>query len=53
VSSFQRVLILRFLSGGSKDVDANGETVRLLRSQLRNLAGHTDAPDVGRDLLEV
>lgn len=36
VSSFQRVLILGFLSGGSKEVDANSETVRLLRSQLRN-----------------
>jgi hypothetical protein len=36
VSSFQRVLILGFLSGGSKDVDTNSETVRLLRSQLRN-----------------
>ncbi|MEO6221721.1 MAG: hypothetical protein ABIP90_00625 [Vicinamibacterales bacterium] len=35
VSSFQRVLILGFLSGGSKDVDPNTETVRLLRSQLR------------------
>lgn len=36
VSAFQRVLILGFVSGGSKDVDANSETVRLLRSQLRN-----------------
>ncbi len=35
VSSFQRVLILGFLGGGSKDVDPNSETVRLLRSQLR------------------
>lgn len=35
VSSFQRVLILGFLSGGSKEVDPNTETVRLLRSQLR------------------
>ena len=35
VSSFQRVLILGFLGGGSKDVDPNTETVRLLRSQLR------------------
>lgn len=35
VSSFQRVLVLGFLSGGSKDVDVNSETVRLLRSQLR------------------
>ncbi len=32
---FQRVLILGFISGGSKDVDVNSETVRLLRSQLR------------------
>lgn len=36
VSSFQRVLILGFLAGGSKDVDPNTETVRLLRSQLRS-----------------
>lgn len=35
VSSFQRVLIFGFLAGGSKDVDPNTETVRLLRSQLR------------------
>jgi hypothetical protein len=36
VSAFQRVLVLGFVSGGSKEVDANSETVRLLRSQLRN-----------------
>ena len=35
VSSFQRVLVVGFIGGGSKDVDANMETVRLLRSQLR------------------
>lgn len=35
VSSFQRVLVVGFVGGGSKDVDANMETVRLLRSQLR------------------
>jgi hypothetical protein len=34
-SPFQRVLVLGFLSGGSKEVDVNSETVRLLRSQLR------------------
>src|SRR5882757_2909209 len=34
-SPFQRVLVLGFLSGGTKDVDVNSETVRLLRSQLR------------------
>jgi hypothetical protein len=32
---FQRVLVLGFVSGGTKDVDVNAETVRLLRSQLR------------------
>ena len=35
ISSFQRVLIAGFVTGGSEDVDANLETVRLLRSQLR------------------
>ena len=35
VSAFQRVLIAGFVTGGSEDVDANQETVRLLRSQLR------------------
>ena len=34
-SPFQRVLVLGFLSGGTRDVDVNSETVRLLRSQLR------------------
>ena len=36
VSAFQRVLIAGFVAGGSDDVDANQETVRLLRSQLRS-----------------
>ena len=35
VSAFQRVLVVGFVGGGSRDVDANMETVRLLRSQLR------------------
>jgi len=35
VTPFQRVLVAGFISGGSEDVDANQETVRLLRSQLR------------------
>jgi hypothetical protein len=35
VSPFQRVLVVGFVSGGTDDVDANMETVRLLRSQLR------------------
>jgi hypothetical protein len=35
VSPFQRVHVVGFIAGGSDDVDANLETVRLLRSQLR------------------
>jgi hypothetical protein len=35
VTPFQRVLVVGFVAGGSDDVDANQETVRLLRSQLR------------------
>ncbi len=35
VTAFQRVLVAGFVAGGSEDVDANQETVRLLRSQLR------------------
>ena len=35
VTPFQRVLVAGFIAGGSEEVDANTETVRLLRSQLR------------------
>ena len=35
VTPFQRVLVAGFVTGGTEDVDANQETVRLLRSQLR------------------
>jgi hypothetical protein len=35
VSEFQRVLVAGFVAGGTDEVDANQETVRLLRSQLR------------------
>jgi len=35
VSAFNRVLVAGFIAGGTDDVDANLETVRLLRSQLR------------------
>jgi hypothetical protein len=34
-AAFQRVLVLGFISGGSNEIDANAETARLLRSQLR------------------
>jgi len=36
VSPFSRVLVAGFIGGGTDDVDANLETVRLLRSQLRS-----------------
>ena len=36
VTPFSRVLVAGFIGGGSDDVDANLETVRLLRSQLRS-----------------
>jgi hypothetical protein len=35
IGAFQRVLVAGFIAGGSEEVDANLETVRLLRSQLR------------------
>jgi hypothetical protein len=35
IAAFQRVLVAGFIAGGSEEVDANLETVRLLRSQLR------------------
>jgi hypothetical protein len=36
ISAFSRVLVVGFVAGGSDAVDANLETVRLLRSQLRS-----------------
>ena len=36
VSAFSRVLVAGFVAGGLEDIDVNRETVRLLRSQLRN-----------------
>lgn len=35
ISQFQRVFVAGFVAGGNDDVDGNLETVRLLRSQLR------------------
>ena len=35
ISPFQRVLVAGFVAGGNEDIDGNLETVRLLRSQLR------------------
>ena len=36
ISGFSRILITGFVAGGSDELDANLETARLLRSQLRN-----------------
>jgi hypothetical protein len=36
VTRFQRVLVAGFLAGGTRTIDPNTETARLLRSQLRN-----------------
>jgi hypothetical protein len=36
VSPFSRVLVAGFITGGSKSIDPNSETARLLRSQLRS-----------------
>lgn len=46
VSPFSRVLVAGFVSGGMDDVEANEETVRVLRSQLRRRSdlGVVDAP---------
>jgi hypothetical protein len=35
-TSYQRVLVAGFLGGGTKAIDTNSETARLLRSQLRS-----------------
>jgi hypothetical protein len=35
VTPFQRVLVAGFIAGGSRSIDPNTETARLLRSQLR------------------
>ena len=36
VSSFQRILVAGFMTGGTNEVDTNLETARLLKSQLRS-----------------
>jgi hypothetical protein len=36
VSNFQRILVAGFVGGGTRTIDTNTETTRLLRSQLRS-----------------
>ena len=50
VSSFQRILVAGFVAGGSNDVDANVETARLLRSQLR---GNSQLQVIDADVIEL
>lgn len=50
VSPFQRVLIYGFLAGGSKAIDANTETARLLKSQLR---GKQDLKVIDADVVSL
>src|SRR5881394_437208 len=50
VSMFKRVLVAGFLSGGSKAIDPNTETARLLRSQLRT---KSDMKVVDADVLSL
>ena len=50
VSAFQRVLVAGFVSGGSKAVDTNAETARLLKSQLRT---KSDLKVVDTDVLSL
>jgi hypothetical protein len=50
VSMFKRVLVAGFLSGGSRSIDPNTETARLLRSQLRT---KSDMKVVDADVLSL
>jgi hypothetical protein len=50
ISAFRRVLIAGFITGGSDEVDANLETVRLLRSQLRT---RSDLAVIETDVLDL
>jgi len=50
VSMFKRVLVAGFLAGGSKAIDPNTETARLLRSQLRS---KSDMKVVDADVLSL
>jgi hypothetical protein len=50
VSGFQRILIAGFVVGGTQDVDANLETARLLKSQLRT---NSDLDVVDAEVIEL
>lgn len=50
VTPFQRVLVAGFLTGGSRNIDPNTETARLLRSQLRS---KSDLKVVDADVMQL
>ena len=50
VSGFQRILIAGFVVGGTKDVDTNLETARLLKSQLRT---NSDLEVIDAEVIEL
>ncbi len=50
VSGFQRILIAGFVAGGTDEVDANLETARLLRSQLRT---NSDLEVIDTEVIEL
>jgi len=50
VSPFQRVLVAGFITGGSKSIDPNTETARLLRSQLR---GKSELKIIDADVIDL
>jgi hypothetical protein len=50
ITSYRNVLVAGFVAGGTKNIDANAETARLLRSQLRS---KSDLKVIDADVLEL
>jgi hypothetical protein len=50
ITPFQRVLVAGFIGGGTKNLDPNTETARLLRSQLR---AKSDLKIIDADVIEL
>jgi hypothetical protein len=50
ITPFQRVLVAGFITGGSRNIDPNAETARLLRSQLRS---KSDLKIIDADVIEL
>ena len=50
ITAYRNVLVAGFVTGGSRNIDANAETARLLRSQLRS---KTDLKIIDADVIEL